>query len=244
MDQKKIQIMQEGGRKLSQIREQLVAAVKPGVTPLEIEGLANQLFDQSGGTPTFKKVPGYKWATCINRNDGIVHGIPNNIPFKEGDLVSIDLGLTYKGYITDTSATTVAGSPTPAQKKLIQAGIDALDAGINAARVGNKVSHISKAIESVIKAAGYTPVRELTGHGVGKRLHEDPYIPNFYDKHNPDSTLKDGQTIAIEPMYTTGGWKIKIDKDDWTIRTADGSLAGYVEHTIAITKAGPLILTK
>ncbi len=239
----KIAIMQQGGHKLAAIRDLLVKTVKPGVTPLQIEALANQLIKDTGGTPAFKTVPGYNWATCININDGIVHGIPNAIPFKDGDLVSIDLGLIYKGYYTDTSATCVAGTPTAFQKKLIVAGDDALNAGIAAALVGNHVSDISRAVEGVLKSAGFTPVHDLTGHGVGKKLHEDPFIPNFYSKFNPDSVLHDGQTIAIEPMYTTGGYRIKIDQDNWTIRTADGSLAGYVEHTIAITKNGPQILT-
>lgn len=236
--------MKQGGHLLSQIRNQLVENIKPGVTPLEIEKLANQLIDKTGGQASFKTVPNYHHATCININAGLVHGIPTDNPFQQGDLVSLDLGLLYQGFHTDTSTTVVAGSPTPKQKQFIDTGWQALSAGINQACSGNKVSHISKAIEKVITQAGLTPIRDLTGHGIGKTLHQDPYIPNYFDPSHPDITLKPGISMALEPMYTQGSHKIKVLDDGWTIATADHSLSCLVEHTIFITDTNPLVLTE
>ncbi len=236
--------MQEGGRKLAQIRRQLAEAVKPGVTPLDIENLAVKLINKSGGQASFKMVPKYHFATCINVNDSLVHGIPTNTPFKDGDLVSLDLGLYYRGYHTDTSTTVVAGQSTPQLDQFIKVGLKALKNGIKAAQAGNRISDISRAVQTTIEKSGYSVVRDLTGHGIGKLLHEDPYIPNFTDHRHHDPELKVGQTLAIEPMYTMGDYRIVVGSDDWTISTADGSLAALVEDTIAITENGPIVLTQ
>ncbi len=244
MNKKKLKVMKEGGKMLSDIRNQLADAVKPGVAPVEIENLANTLIKKTGGQASFKTVPDYHHATCINVNDGLVHGIPSQIPFKDSDLVSIDLGLLYKNYHTDTSTTVVAGNPKKDLEKFINTGWQALSAGIKKAQAGNKVSDISRAIEEVIVSSGYTPVRDLTGHGIGKKLHQDPYIPNYFDPKNSDFELKAGQAMAIEPMYTQGSEKIKLLDDNWTITTKDGSLSALVEHTIFITQDGPIILTE
>ncbi len=243
MDKQKLAKMAEGGRRLAQIRDRLMTEVKPGVTGLEIEQLACQLIEEAGGKPAFKNVPGYDFATCISINEGVVHGLPTQRKFKTGDLVGIDLGLYYQGYYTDTADTCVVGHPSQLQIKLIDTANQALSAGISQARAGHHVSDISKAIESVIKAAGLTVIRDLTGHGVGKRLHEDPYIPNFYDPSSPDPVLSLDQTIAIEPMLSVSSSNIKISPDGWTIVTADNSLSVQVEHTVAITPQGPQILT-
>lgn len=236
--------MREGGHKLAIVRDALGAAVRPGVTPLEIEELANKLIAQEGATAAFKEVEDYHHATCINVNSVIVHGIPNSVPFKKGDMVSIDVGLKFNGFYTDTTICVVAGEATEEQKHFISVGYDALKAGIQAAKAGNRVSDVSRAIETVLRSNGYSVVEELTGHGVGRELHEDPAIPNFVDRRLPDPILHEGQTIAIEPMYTAGKRYIKIDRDGWTIRTVDGSLAGLVEDTIVITKDGGLVLTQ
>lgn len=243
MNQDKLTAMKEGGHKLALIRDELIAFAKPGVVLQDIENLANKLIDASGSQAAFKKVPGYHWATCLNVNDVIVHGIPNGYALQEGDLLSIDIGLYHKGYYTDTTASTIIGTPAKELRNFLETGQRALNAGIKQARAGAKVSDISRAIQQIIEGEGFTVVRELTGHGVGKRLHEEPYVPNFVED-GIDKTLEVGQTLAIEPMYTTGNGKIKISKDGWTIKTADGSLAGQIEHTIAITQNGPLILTK
>lgn len=243
MNTKKLKAMEQGGRLLAGVRDALIAAVKPGITPLEIDALADTLISQTGGQAAFKKVPKYHYATCINVNSVIVHGIPTSAPVKDGDMVSIDVGLYYQGYYTDTSATTVVGIATPFQVRFLQTGLDALKAGISKARAGNHVSDISKAIEKVITAAGFTPIRELTGHGVGKHLHEDPFVPNIYDPYAPDPVLYLGQTLAIEPMYSAGSAKLRFEPDGWTISMADNSVAALIEETIAITPRGPRILT-
>lgn len=243
MDRQKIEIMKEGGHKLAVVRDALIEAAKVGVSLQEIENLANSLIAKTGGEAAFKKVPGYHWATCLNLNDIIVHGIPNKTVLKDGDLLSIDVGLYYKGYYTDTTACLIVGKSSKEQRKFLEVGLQALNAGIRAAKAGHKVSDISRAIQTIIEKNGYSVVRELTGHGVGKSLHEDPYIPNFVETHH-DPVLVEGQTLAIEPMYTNGLGKMRIEKDGWTIRTVDGSLAGQVEHTIAITAKDPIILTK
>lgn len=236
--------MAEGGHLLAIVRDTLGQSAQVGMTPIELDALADTLIDKTSGKAAFKKVPGYHNATCINVNTGVVHGIPTATPFKFGDVVSIDVGLLYKGFYTDTAVTVViGGKPTPAQQKFLDTGRLALHAGIKAAVVGARVSDISKAIESVIKAAGYSTIKELTGHGVGKQLHMEPYVPNYFDPHAPDSQLYANQTLALEPMYTTGSGKITFAKDGWTITTADHSIAALFEHSIAITPHGTRILT-
>lgn len=239
----KLTAMREGGHLLAQVREKVRAFVKPGMTGLDIEAYTDQLLQETGGEPAFKKVPRYHHATCINVNDVVVHGIPTKTPINDGDLVCVDLGLYYKGYYTDTSLMLVAGKSTPFLKKFVKVGEEALRAGIAKARVGNNVSDISKAIQKVIEANGYAPIRELTGHGVGRELHENPYIPNF-DDGKAGMALREGQTIAIEPMYAAGSPKLYMFDDGWTIATTDGSLTGLIEETVVITKKGPQILTK
>lgn len=243
MDQNKISKMAEGGRLLGQIRDQLMTEIKPGVTGLEIERRACELMKQVGGEPAFKKVPGYHYATCISINEGIVHGIPTNRQFKTGDLVGLDLGLYFKGYYTDTADSKVIGPASKVQQKLLDTARAALKAGINASRVGNRVSDISKAIQKVIESNGFVVIRDLTGHGVGKKVHEDPYIPNYYDPNHSDPVLIANQTIALEPMMSVSSPHIKIDADGWTIVTADKSLSIQVEHTLAVLPSGPQVLT-
>ena len=235
--------MREGGHKLYLIREKLRQFVRPGISGTDIETEAVKLIGESGAQAAFKLVPNYHHATCININDVVVHGIPTRQKIKDGDLVCIDLGLYYKGFYTDTTLMTVAGKPTPQLDRFVSVGEQALNAGITQAKVGNKISDISQAVQTVIETNGYEVVRELTGHGVGKELHEDPLIPNFIDRHN-DSVLYEGQTIAIEPMYAAGSAKIYLHNDGWTISTIDRSLSGLIEETVAITKKGPQILTK
>lgn len=243
INQQKLAAMRQGGKKLAHIRETLGDAVKVGLTPLDIESLAEELIAKSGGEAAFKKVPKYHHATCINVNDVVVHGIPTTIPFKDGDIVSIDVGLFYKGYYTDTAISVVAGKATPEQKKFLAAGIKALDLGIKQARAGNRVKDISKAIEDYINKQGYRIIPELTGHGIGRELHEAPYIPNYVEPREPSMVLKVGQTIAIEPMHTTGNPRIVMDNDGWTIRIRDGSPSSLFEHTLMITDKDPIILT-
>lgn len=242
--EKKISCMQEGGRMLGEIRNQLAQMVAPGVTLMQIEEKANELLLKTGGEPAFKKVDNYHWATCINVNEGVVHGIPTNYVIKDGDVVSIDVGLWYKGYFTDTSTSCVAGEPNPDLEKFLQVGKQTLQMAIERARMGNRVGHISEIIENQLEKVGYHPIEELTGHGVGVKLHEKPHIPGVLDaqlQHSP--LLHLGQTLAIEVIYTMGKPEIVVDADGWTIVTKDGKIAGLFEETVAITETGPLVLT-
>ena len=240
----KLETMTEGGARLGWIKNQLIKKVDVGVTPLEIDSLADKLIKEFGDKPSFKMEPGYHHATCININEGMVHGIPNDIPFKGGDVVKIDLGLFHNGYHLDT-AVTIEIPPTPSKiKEFIAIGQKALSAAIFMARPGNTVFDISSAMEKIIKTAGYSAIRDLTGHGIGRRLHMDPYIPVFADNQSKKDILSEDQTIAIEAMYTLGDWHLVEDPDGWTLSTQDKSITGYFEETIYLTKDGPIVLTK
>lgn len=241
-----IEIMKEGGKKLFEIRNALAAKVAEGVSAMEIEELALKLIKASGGESSFKMVPGYKWCTCINVNEGIVHGIPKKeMIFKKGDLVSIDVGLFYKGFHTDTSTTVLLGSDKE-KEKMLHVGKKALECAISQAVVGNKVYDISKAIEDVLIGAKLTPIRALTGHGVGRHLHESPFVPCFTkgDSRSLNIPLEAGLVLAIEVMYAKGSPEIMVEKDGWTISTQDGKISALFEETVGITKSGPVVLTK
>lgn len=236
-----IQVMQEGGRRLALVMRKMLAAVKPGITLLEIEKIADQEIKKQDGQPSFKTVPGYRWATCLNLNQGVVHGIPSNEALLAHDLLSLDVGMFYRGFHTDMS-TTVAVSGSGG--KFLAVGKMALEKAVEVAKAGNFVAHISKAMEKEIKKAGFSPVEALTGHGVGKKLHEEPAIPCFWQDEVEDSPrLQAGMVLAIEVIYAQGQPEVVLDQDNWTIETADGKLAGLFEQTVAITPGGPVILT-
>lgn len=240
-----IGIMAEGGEKLARIKQRLVGEVKEGINAQEIEDLAVELIFKEGCQPSFKMVPNYKWSTCVNVNQGVVHGIPKkSVIFKKGDIVSVDIGIYYKGFHTDTSSS-VGINLKDSSEKFLKVGKVALDKAIDAARVGNKIYDISQAIESVIVKAGFNPVRALVGHGVGRSLHEEPQIPCFTDSRHLSSSPRiiEGMTLAIEVMYSQGSGDVKIDKDGWTISSSDGTITALFEDTIAITKKGTLVLT-
>jgi len=239
---KEIGLMREGGRKLAGVLDQVLRAVKPGVSLKELDQLAESLVKKQGGKPSFKMVKGYHWATCININQGVVHGVPGNYRLRNGDFVSVDIGMFYKGLHTDMART------IPVQTKndiFLKTGEKALKKAIKATKPGNRVGHISKAIEKEIKKAGFSPVKALTGHGVGKKLHEDPQIPCFLKgKIERTSQLKLGMTLAIEVIYTQGKPDVVLAPDGWTVKTADGKLAGLFEDTVVVTAKGGKVLTK
>lgn len=234
--------MTEGGKILHEIKLALIAAVKPGVTGLDLENLAMKLIKQAGAEASFAKVPGYKWATCININDVVVHGIPNITKFKDGDCVGIDVGLFYKGFHTDTSTSVMVGNHT---SNFLNIGKKALKLAIAQAKIGKRVADISKAMQTNVEKAGYSAIRALTGHGIGKNLHEQPYIPCFeMGKYSDSPKLVEGMIIAIEIIYNAGTSDVVYKNDDgWTIATADGKISGLFEETVAITNDGPVILT-
>lgn len=239
------EIMKEGGKKLSFIKNELVKATKVGISAATIDTLAEKLILESGGKPSFKMVKGYSWSTCINVNKGVVHGIPHkNLIFKEGDLISIDLGLYYKGYHTDTSISfDLNGSKKI--KKFLNAGKEAFENAILSINPNNSyVYDISKAIEDTVKKYGYRPILDLTGHGIGKNLHENPYIPCFTEGLRIESPkILTGMALAIEIMYVEGKPSLVKENDGWTIVTQDGKIAGLFEETIIVTEKGYEIIT-
>lgn len=245
IDQAKIFNMRQGGKKLAAVRDQVAAAIVPGANLKRLDDLADKLLVGTGGEPAFKKVPGYKWATCINVNAGIVHGIPHaHIIIQDGDIVSLDVGLWYQGYYTDTSITVVAGTASLETQRFLAAGKHALKTAINLAKPGLRIGHISRAIQTSIETAGYNCLRNYTGHGVGKSLHEFPSIPCVLDRPLESTPIiEPGMTLAIEVMYMMGLPEVVKLKDGWTIATKDGSSSGLFEETIIVGKKTPEIIT-
>ncbi len=241
---KDITDMSEGGKKLAMVKKILQSEVKVGANAYNLDKYAEELILKEGGKPSFKMVPGYYWTTCINVNDGIVHGIPKKeIIFKKGDCVSVDVGMYYKGFHTDTSFT-VGIKVDEKLDKFLKTGKYALNEAITKAVSGNRIYDISQKIEETIKANGYSPVRALVGHGVGKDLHEDPQIPCFTNgvREKSPEILK-GYVLAIEVMYAQGSGDVKLSGDGWTISTSDGTISALFEETVAVTKKGTLVLT-
>lgn len=242
-----IKIMQHGGHILATVLGEVMDAVKPGVTELDLDRLAERRIREMGGEPGFMKVEGYKHTTCMSTNDVVVHGIPANYVLKAGDIVGVDCGVFYKGFHTDMSdSKVVAGKADKEVTKFLTIGKTALDESIAQAIVGNHVGHISKTIQDIVeKQNGYSIVRSLIGHGVGRDLHEEPEVPGYlHGKIEKTPKLRVGMTIAVEVIYNMGTAEVMLDRDHWTIRTADGKIAGLYERTIAITKDGPLMVTK
>lgn len=242
--QEEIKIMAEGGAKLRRIKKALAKAVKVGVSSLDIENLARELILKEGAEGSFNKVPGYKWVTCISVNEQLVHGIPKKeTVFEEGDVVSIDVGLYYKGFHTDTSVT-VGLNLTSENSRFLEAGRRALNAAIAKVLPGKYIFDISEAMENVIKEAGYTPIRDLVGHGVGRDLHEEPKIPCFVPKGlGRGEKIVPGMVLAIEVMYAQGSYEVGILPDGWTIVMQDGKISALFEETVAVTPRGHQVLT-
>jgi methionyl aminopeptidase len=216
--------------------------LRPGVTTEELDDAAGAFIRGRGGIPTSEGYKGYPKAICISPNDVVVHGIPDAFVVGEGDLVTIDVGVTLDGYIADSAYTFGVGEVDHENQRLMDVGQDALAAGIGEAVVGNRVGDVSHAIQTVVEAAGFSVIRSLVGHGVGRHYHEDPHIPNFGEPGRGPK-LSEGMTIAIEPMITTGSPEVLVMDDGWTIRTQDGSMSAHFEHTVAIGADGPRILT-
>lgn len=240
-----VSVMAEGGKKLAEVKNALVAMIKPGVTAADVEKKAEELINASGGKASFKMVPGYSWCTCVNVNAGIVHGIPRkDLVFEEGDLVSVDVGLYYKGFHTDTSISVYLGKDKET-RRFFDAGIEALSLAIKKVKPGNYIYDISEAIEATIEGYGYSPVRALVGHGVGKNLHEDPAIPCFTEGKREDTPkIVPGMVIAIEVMYALGNSDLVMENDEWTITTSDGKISALFEETVAATENGHLVITR
>ena len=216
--------------------------LEPGITTGELDRIAEDFIRSRGGVPTSLGYRGYPAAICISPNDVVVHGIPGRYVVGDGDLVTVDVGVTLDGFIADSAYTFAVGAVEPEAQRLLDVGREALLAGIAEARPGNRVGDISAAVQRLVESSGFAVVRSLVGHGVGRSYHEDPHIPNFGEPGR-GPLLSEGMTIAIEPMITAGRPDVYVHEDDWTIATEDGSLSCHFEHTVAITGEGPRILT-
>ncbi|MFH1289674.1 MAG: type I methionyl aminopeptidase [Patescibacteria group bacterium] len=245
---REIKIMREAGKKLFLIMGCLLKKTASGVKLSEIEELALVLIKKAGGVPNFNKVSSYKWATCINVNNGVVHGVPDNYKIKRGDLISIDVGMLFKGYNADIARTVLvpkSDQRDPQMGKFLSGGEKALKEAVQAAKPGNRIGHISEAIEKSLKASGLKPIESFVGHGIGKDLHEEPQIPGFLrESAKTTNLIKSGMVFCIEVIYVKKNLQVRLAEDGWTVETEDGGIAGLFEDMIAITPEGPLVLTK
>jgi methionyl aminopeptidase len=237
-----IAVMREAGRIVAEVMQEVLAEVKPGATGRDLDRVVRRAYKTRSVTPTFLGYHGYPATLCVSINDEIVHGIPNDRPFREGDIVSIDMGVTYKGFVGDHAISVGVGKMAAVPAKLIQVTREALERGIEQARPGNRMGDIGHAVQTHAEVNGFAVVREYVGHGVGRAMHEDPQVPN-YGEPGKGLILKPGMVIAIEPMLNTGGWQTKRHDDGWLVSTEDGSLSAHFEHTLAITADGPTVLT-
>ncbi|GAP61889.1 MAG: type I methionyl aminopeptidase [Ardenticatenia bacterium] len=239
---REIAIMREAGRLVAQAHEIVRELLKPGITTREIDEKVEAFIRSQNAEPSFKGYHGYPASTCISINEELVHGIPGERRIEEGDIVSVDIGVYYKGYHGDSAWTYAVGPISPVAQRLLEVTERSLYAGIEQARPGNRLSDIGHAVQKVVEAAGFSVVREYVGHGIGREMHEDPQVPN-YGEPGRGPRLRPGMTLAIEPMVCVGDWRTRVLSDKWTVVSADGSLTAHFEHTVAITEDGPEILT-
>ena len=237
--------MQQAGGIVAETLSLLAEQIRPGVTTAELDRMADEYIRSRGGVPTFLGYPGpypYPASICASLNEVVVHGIPNDEPLEDGDVLSVDVGVTYEGFVGDSAYTYRVGEVDGDADRLLEVGQAALQAGIEKARAGAHLTDISHAIQTATEEGGFSVVRSLVGHGVGRNMHEDPQIPNFGEPGR-GPLLAPGMTLAIEPMITAGTHEVVVREDRWTIASADGSLAAHFEHTVAVTDGEPRILT-
>ena len=242
--EKEISFLREGGQLLGEILRRVATEVKVGKTGQELNSLAEDLIVKTGGIPSFKNYHGFPAGLCVSLNQTVVHGIPNNIPFQEGDLVGLDVGMQYKGLYTDTALTVAVGKVNKESEQLLNVTKKALDIGLSKVSPHNYIGDIGVAIEEYIKPFGYGIVRDLCGHGVGRAVHEEPAVLN-YDTGQKGDKMFPGLVIAIEPMIIMGGSpKVITAEDNWAVNSQDESLTAHFEHTVAVTKSGHIVITK
>lgn len=237
-----IDVMRRAGKATATILQEMRRAVAPGVTTKDLDLIAERMCGELGVKPAFKGYRGFPACVCISVNDQVVHGIPGDLELKEGDIVGLDFGVICDGYHGDSAITVPVGKISAEAQKLVDATRECLMRGIEQATVGNKLFDISYAIQNYVEGLGFSVVREFVGHGIGRSLHEDPQVPNYGPK-GKGVPLKEGLVLAIEPMINAGKHAIRVESDGWTAVTMDGSLSAHFEHTVAITKSGPEILT-
>jgi methionyl aminopeptidase len=241
--EEEIAIMRQAGQIVARVLKTLSENIRPGMKTKELDKIAEKELTRLGAKSSFKGYRGFPANLCVSVNDEIVHGIPGDKVLHEGDIVSLDFGAIYNGFQGDAAITVIVGRARPEAEKLIDATRDTLQAGISAARDGATLGDISAAIQNYAESRGYSVVREYTGHGIGRDMHEDPQIPNF-GLPGTGPVLKKGMTLAIEPMLNTGSWRTRVAEDNWTVLTADGSLSAHFEHTIAINDNEAEVLTE
>jgi methionyl aminopeptidase len=237
-----VELMRRAGDLVARTLDLVELSVRPGMTTAELDRLAEDFIRSHGAVPAFKGYLDYPATLCISINDEVVHGIPGKRQLKEGQIVSVDVGVCIDGWYGDAARTLCIGDVGAEAQELLAATREALQRGIEQARAGNRLGDISAAVQTCAEESGYSVVRDLVGHGIGRQMHEEPQVPNFGTPHT-GVDLKAGMVLAIEPMVNIGGPAITFDADKWTVRTADGSLSAHFEHTVAITDNGPDILT-
>jgi len=237
-----LKVMRDAGRILANIMNDLRSFIKAGLTTVELDSFAENLITKAHVSPAFKGYKGFPAATCTSVNDEIVHGIPSGRVLLEGDIISVDLGINYRGFFSDAAFTVGIGKIDGASEKLIEVTRESLNLGIREAVVGKRLSDISYAIQAYVEKNGFSVVREFVGHGIGKGLHEEPEVPN-YGLPNQGPILEAGMVLAIEPMVNMGSWQAEILDNGWTAVTRDSKRSAHFEHTVAITPSGPEVLT-
>lgn len=238
-----IEKMRKSNILVAEILEELGKKIRPGVKTIELDRLSETMALKRGARPAFKGYRGYPYSLCTSVNSEVVHGMPSERELKEGDIVSLDFGILNDGYYGDAAVTVPVGEISPAARRLLRVTEEALYRGIAAARAGNRIGDISAAIQGHVEAAGFSVVRDLVGHGIGKSLHEEPQVPN-YGSSGRGIELKPGMVFAIEPMVNEGTYRVDVLRDGWTVVTADGKLSAHFEHSVAITENGPVILSR
>jgi methionyl aminopeptidase len=239
---KEIEIMKEGGRILAGIMSQLKGMVKPGITTKDLERAAEALILKYKTEPAFKGYLGFPSVLCASVNEVIVHGVPSGYRLKEGDVLSLDLGIKHKGYYSDMALTVPVGNAAPEALRLIRTAKKALKLAIKKSRIGNTLGDVGNTIQRFVEGQGFSVIRELCGHGIGKELHEEPEILNYGKRHKGEK-IREGMVFCIEPMIAMGDYRIKKSTDGFGYQTADNSLSAHFEHTIAVLKEGPVVLT-
>ena len=238
-----IKLMEEAGKIVAGAHEAVRKAIAPGITTEELDRIAEDYIRSRGATPAFKGYMGYPASICASINEQVVHGIPGPVALKEGDIVSVDIGAFFNGYCGDAAKTHPVGKVSPDALRLIETAKEAFFSGLEFAREGYRLSDISHAIQVYVEGHGYSVVKALVGHGIGQAMHEEPQIPN-YGPPGRGPRLREGMTLAIEPMINAGAHEVATLHDGWTVVTRDGSLSAHYEHTIVITQGQPLILTQ
>ena len=239
-----IALMRESGRVVARTLRKLASAIEPGKTTLkDLDKIAFEEISEAGGVPSFLNYRSFPASVCISVNDKVVHGIPDGTVLESGDVVGLDLGVCLNGFHADSAWTFPVGPISEKAQRLLNITRESLYQGIAKARAGNRIGDIAVTIQKYVESNGYSVVRDLVGHGIGRSLHEEPSVPNF-GKAGKGEKLREGMTICIEPMINEGTWKVKTLPDNWTMVTADGKLSAHFEHTVAITSNGPLILTE